>query len=479
MGLNVTGLDIEITLACNLSCSYCYAGVKDRPKGVMSDETILDTIALIKKYGITSYGPRASNGGKKTSPTHIRFYGGEPMLKFEKIQFFVNAAKEAGLDLSYTIMTNGTMCTPEQFAWIKENKISMQRSIDGCGAAQALLRPNSMEKYDEVTKIVQDYGSSRRMTVMPETAHLLMDSVREFEAKGFTGGVSMMPNFYVEWTKEKSDILIRQMWEAADYFIERFKQGKAWYFFYFAKEAGARFGTLDTQYTCGAGKGLHCITWDGHITLCHRFANEPKDGEFCYGTVRDALDGTARDYGKIVHTRMQEVREKKWLDKCKTCIAQYGCEKGCHHACWKCTGDMAQPPELYCRMRVESAKMVAYIDNKLRSIDPNWWVWDNPRVEAQTYKKKHNLKKGESNGRRDTSSPNITSSGKRRYFLQGYITESEGSFVYEGNGSAENRQPQHTKSSMGPSNGSDRPTGEMRFCDVPTVMNMQREDKKG
>jgi radical SAM protein with 4Fe4S-binding SPASM domain len=417
---------------------------------------MLDTLELIKKYGMVTYQDR---GNRKISPTHIRFYGGEPMLFPDKIKFFVETAKAKGFNLTYTIMSNGTVMTPEFAQWMKDNKIHIQRSIDGCAEAQEMTRPGSMQLYDKVTEMVHDEGSSRRMTIMPETAHLLMKSIRELEAKGFNnGGFSPIPNYYVEWKPEQVDDFIRQLWEAADYFIETFKTGrKPMYLYYFSRESASRFGTLKTQYACGAGKGLHCITYDGYIMLCHRFANETRDSQFCYGTVKDALNDVAKGYGQIVPDRLEEVKKNKWIEKCKTCIAQFGCEKGCYHSNWVCSGNLREPPDLYCRLRQESAKMVAYIDNKLRHIDPYWWVWDNPRYEAKKYKEEHKLIRGETNGRRSQG-------GERRYFIQGHTTESKRSNFNKGSGSRQNNSNRKPVNTLETSAGTNRQTGINRFC---------------
>ena len=122
------------------------------------------------------------------------------------------------------------------------------------------------------------------------------------------------------------------------------------------------------------------MSWDGWIYLCHRFSKDPHDSDFCYGNLKGALAGTAKGYGEKVLNKVEEHRSGKpsfWRAECRGCVAQYGCEKGCMHSNTKCTGDINQPPKLYCEIRKEAAMIVTWLDKELRAVDSEWWARGN------------------------------------------------------------------------------------------------------
>ena len=379
--LRLESIDLEITTNCNMACSYCYASIdkKDLVRGDMSNETIEQVLDLIVKYGY----PKAVQGekGMNKKPTIVTFYGGEPLLAFERIKYFVERSKERGMELSFSALSNGTIANEEMVKWFKDNKIWVQRSLDGCPEAQEKYRPNSIKKYEEATKIWKDFESSRRMTVQPEFAKLLIKSLRYFESQGFCRGLSPMPNFYIEWTEEQMQDFEKSLWQLGEYYIKCWNEGRPFYCYYFSREMIFRFlEPHKTYWGCGGARGLHCITWDGQITICHRFSREKPESVFYFGTIKEVLDGNAKGYGEEVLKKasMHEAGLRKdWADKCKDCIAQYSCEKGCMHTNFICTGNINTPPELYCRIRRTSARVVTILDSKLRCKDPDWWTRGN------------------------------------------------------------------------------------------------------
>jgi radical SAM protein with 4Fe4S-binding SPASM domain len=187
---------------------------------------------------------------------------------------------------------------------------------------------------------------------------------------------------------------------------------------------------------------------------CHRFANEKRDGDFCFGHIKEVLNETAKGYGEIVLDRMEEVKAKKYPEKCRNCVAEVGCEKGCYHANWMCKGNLTEPPDFYCRIRQESAKQVTYADIRLKHIDPLWFTKGNPRVEAKLYLAK--IKGGNNNGNNNNQT--------RRFYVQGYLTEVRGNDNFQRGNTNQNRQGTGTfRRTQGNTNPGGS-TGEMRFC---------------
>jgi uncharacterized protein len=345
----------------------------------MSGETIDLCLDLVDRYVANKTGT-------------IRFYGGEPLLAFDGLRYFVDRAKTRGLNLRYTAMSNGTVVDREVVDYCKAHRIHVQRSIDGCAESQIRTRgAKSLELYRIGTDLYGDRKFTRRMTVTPESAGEILKSLRYLnEEMGFKKGVSPTPDYSADWTEEAQKTYCDQLWEIGKEFVKDFKKGKPFYVYFFAREAASRFASLGTAMGCGAGRGLHAVSWDGYLFPCHRFCSEARDGSFCAGHITDLLSDQTRDYGKEIQARREQINTKRWPDRCANCIAQYGCDKGgCVHINYKCTGNPETPPEFYCRIRRESAKIVTWIDNQLRHIDAFWFTRGNTRIEARRYAENH------------------------------------------------------------------------------------------
>ena len=99
------GLVLMVTHACNLRCSYCYAGAKTAramPPDV-ARASIDRAVASIAPGGTLELG----------------FFGGEPLLEAAMVAATIGyAARQstrAGVALDVTLTTNGTLEGPE--AW--------------------------------------------------------------------------------------------------------------------------------------------------------------------------------------------------------------------------------------------------------------------------------------------------------------------------------------------------------------------------
>jgi len=371
---SIGSIDLEVTLRCNLKCPYCYLNLGSGECKDISEEIMNQCIELMKKY-------RKGNSVQK-----VTFYGGEPLLRFDLIKKFVSMVNRSGLNVRYTIMSNGTIMTEEIVDFVKRNKVYVQRSIDGCPKAMEKLRPGALPLYEKATEMLKDKDRGvRRMTITPDTAEYLFEGVLFLWEKGFRRGFSPQPDYNQEWNEEQKKALIDNMWKMADFYIEQFKHGNPFYWYQVSREAACRFSNTVTQTGCGAGKRLYAISVDGYVFLCHRFTGEDINGPFCYGHVAEVLEGTAIGFGNEVLSAIESRKRKEWNEECYSCIAQYGCEKGCYHSSYKATGNLLKPPELYCRIKREAAKIVTYIDCELRNIDSEWWLKKNFRREAKAY----------------------------------------------------------------------------------------------
>ncbi|MFH1594122.1 MAG: radical SAM protein [Candidatus Omnitrophota bacterium] len=128
---------ILTTYACNFGCVYCFEeSVKD--KVFLNKETSDLTVKWLIR--------RAQNKGFKR--IHIVYYGGEPLLNIDPIynisQRMHEWTEENGIDFTFSMITNGSLVTPELVERLLPPGLREIRiSIDGDREAHDKKRPFS------------------------------------------------------------------------------------------------------------------------------------------------------------------------------------------------------------------------------------------------------------------------------------------------------------------------------------------------
>jgi uncharacterized protein len=170
---------LHVTNDCNLDCPYCYI---DKGKGVLDDATADRVIASLVRSAVE----------EGVSRIHVRFAGGEPMLRFPLLRRFFENAREklaaVGCRLTGAVLTNGTLVPEEALSFFKESGISLSVSIDGVGPAHDATRPlrggaGSFDRVNAGVSAMIESGlppyvlitvSRTNLDAMPELTHWLV-----------------------------------------------------------------------------------------------------------------------------------------------------------------------------------------------------------------------------------------------------------------------------------------------------------------
>ncbi len=84
-------------------------------------------------------------GADPGAPVTVGFLGGEPLtnraLVHEVVGYARGAAAPRGLDLRFSITTNGTLLSPADIALIRAERFAVTVSLDGDAAIQDRQRP--------------------------------------------------------------------------------------------------------------------------------------------------------------------------------------------------------------------------------------------------------------------------------------------------------------------------------------------------
>lgn len=118
------GFWINVTDGCNLDCEYCYI-VK---QGKKITPAIIDNFI----HGLEMLCSKA-----QVDVITLKFAGGEPTLAMKEVLHMANLAKSRiaslGVKVELSIITNGTLITPQIAKTLKENDFTVSVSLDGIG----------------------------------------------------------------------------------------------------------------------------------------------------------------------------------------------------------------------------------------------------------------------------------------------------------------------------------------------------------
>jgi uncharacterized protein len=319
------GISLNVTSACNLGCSYCYAdrgGFSGRQHGQMSRATaesaVEELLAHCERGAIATVG----------------FLGGEPFLNRTLIHHVVGyAARRAaqlGQPIGFSATTNGTRLSAKDHALIRSQRFALTVSIDGDRSVHNLLRRNLLNhgSFDAtmagVAPLLSEPGSASvtaRATVTGE--HLqLTDRYDALIAQGFTRvGFSPVRIGFGALGDEQWPIWTRESITLAERELQLLLRGADSGYDNFVTALRRLHAGSASPFPCGAGGGYASVSTDGRWYACHRAIG---DSAYALG----AGPTTAVD-----PRRQQAFLRSHHVDRvepCRSCWARYLCSGGCH-----------------------------------------------------------------------------------------------------------------------------------------------------
>jgi sulfatase maturation enzyme AslB (radical SAM superfamily) len=175
-----------------------------------------------------------ANAEEVNQTPSINFFGGEPMLMWDKIIVPLTnwIRKEYKKPFQLSMTTNGTLLNEERIKFMKDNGIGMLLSIDGAKETQDYNRPyhnSTSSSFDTLEKIlptvVQNFSTTFRMTTIPPTCHHVFENIKFADSLGFKS-FFVIPNVFQEWPEDKKEILKNEITKYGDYYIDCMRNGK-------------------------------------------------------------------------------------------------------------------------------------------------------------------------------------------------------------------------------------------------------------
>ena len=199
-------LCLVVTERCNLNCSYCQSN-----KQFSHTMSIACAKEYIDKYLHVSMVSKPS----------ITFMGGEPFVAFKTIKEIVAYVKQhyPQKEISYTIVTNGTLVHNEIQEWIKEHESILQitLSLDGAEESHNLNRCNSFHLIDI------DFFKSLRKPIVnsvftPDTIQNMSYNLKELHKHNF-----LIKGFIADgeqWSTQSIGVLATQLFSMIEYYLD-------------------------------------------------------------------------------------------------------------------------------------------------------------------------------------------------------------------------------------------------------------------
>ncbi|WP_175548453.1 radical SAM protein [Lutispora thermophila] len=169
-------LTIVPTQSCNFRCRYCY---QEHDVSEISDIVLQDIVSFIRK------------NIKKYRSLYISWFGGEPLLQFNKIKLIMkeakNICKENNVPIVGGITTNGYLLDEFVFAeLLKHNIYDYQVTIDGLKETHNFQRPlkDGSETFDKIInnilKIKQSINRKFNFVIRINISNEILNNIDEY-----------------------------------------------------------------------------------------------------------------------------------------------------------------------------------------------------------------------------------------------------------------------------------------------------------
>lgn len=318
---------------CNLACKYCFLGnnTPERRKKFSSEKMTKETAERALSYFIRQI--KLSNDKNPENKPTIIFYGGEPLLNFEVLEYVALRIQELRKiepcikNAEMSVITNGLLLDENKLNRLKELCVSIAISIDGCSEEANSQRVDVAGRptFARVVKALDlakqlNINVSLSITLTEKTIKdkaKILDLIKTYDIKGFGFNILMSDeNFTLsdDYNNNAADFIInifRELRELGIYEDRIMRKLKSF------SQAQVYFSD------CAATAGSQIvITPDGRVGICHGCIAERK---YFDSSIYDDSFNANTDPLFVEWSQLTPVKK----DECLSCEALGICGGGC------------------------------------------------------------------------------------------------------------------------------------------------------
>ena len=323
----INSLCFIVTEKCNFKCKYCY---QTQGNQNIDESTIEKSIDFFYPY-------------LDKKDTGIVFFGGEPLLVFDRIRYTVEYIEKKNKNrtnnFNYYVTTNGSLITPEMLDFFEKNRFNLTLSFD------AFNQDNTRKDgtFESLLKIIENKSQSTDLSFAtntvftPSTVDYLSESLQFIIGRGVSELlVSLAAN--LPWDEDSLERLTAQYDQLVDFLIEHYKKTGNIPIREFQTPPGSEKAEKPTDvFRCLAGARRVSISPEGEVLGCylfHDYLKTRKDHEdfnrFSFGKLDNFINNHETIYPKVIVNYLELQQDNFYTDKqdcflcpdvdrCRTC----------------------------------------------------------------------------------------------------------------------------------------------------------------
>jgi uncharacterized protein len=330
----ISGCYFILSEQCNLACKYCFLGNADPEK---RKHFSFQNMSMETAEKALNFFLRELEKNVNVEKPFIVFYGGEPLLNFEVLEFIavsinkLRATKPCLKEATVSVVTNGLLLDEKKLIRLKELNVNIGISVDGCTEEANALRvdragnrtfSNILKILDMARDIGIDIGLS--VTLNEEAIRSkseMLELIAKYQIKGFGFNI-LMPGgtFKVseDYNEKASQFII-------DMFVELRKIGV------YEDRIMRKVKSFQESYSeqkihfsdCGATAGAQLVfAPDGSVGICHGCLWDKK---YFVSSVDDDFFDAKTNPTFIEWSQLSPVNRAE----CQNCAALGICGGGC------------------------------------------------------------------------------------------------------------------------------------------------------
>ena len=381
---DIKALCLHVSHACDLTCSYCFAGQGrfNGPSALMSIDVAKRAIDFLVE----------NSGGRKN--LEVDFVGGEPLLNFDVVKETVAYARsieeKEGKNFRFTLTTNGMGINDEVIDFANRECHNVVLSLDGRKEIHDRERRTAGGEgsYDIIVPKFQKLVHERTCKAVSKNKNYYIRGTFTHYNPDFTNDLYHMvdlgftelsmepvvcdPKSRFALTEEDLPILLDEYEKLA---VEMLRRENV------SRDTDCELAGSDTPFTfyhymldlghgpciykrisgCGSGTEYFAVTPKGELYPCHQFVGDEKYlmGDIWKGISESRAAGAEKSGAEIRDEfKMCNVYART---ECDDCWAKLYCSGGCAANAYHATGDILGVYDYGCRLfrkRIECAIMM-------------------------------------------------------------------------------------------------------------------------